>query len=119
MQPICLCADNFSFILQFTKPFSIEKSKNFTISVGELKHPLENLNIPLDWPVCILTGWRGNLYAIPRTFYHDGGKDNINPAPLYVNGAIRAHAHIDYLGEGDIDFDRIFKTLRNWLQPAG
>lgn len=37
---------------------------------------------------------------------------NINPAPLYANGTVRAHAHIGHLGEGDIDFDRIFKTLR-------
>lgn len=37
---------------------------------------------------------------------------NINPAPLYANGTVRAHAHIGHLGEGDIDFDRIFQTLR-------
>ena len=37
---------------------------------------------------------------------------NINPAPLYANGTVRAHAHIGHLGEGDIDFERIFKTLR-------
>lgn len=37
---------------------------------------------------------------------------NINPAPLYADGRVRAHAHIGHLGEGDVDFDRIFKTLR-------
>ena len=84
----------------------------------------------------------GYLYSIPHTFHYDGGKGdiehnlryarkhlkhvlfadtydytklfryNINPAPLYANGTVRAHAHIGHLGEGDIDFDRIFKTLR-------
>ncbi len=82
------------------------------------------------------------LYSIPHTFHYDGGKGNIeknlkytrkhlkhvlfadtydytklfrynvNPAPLYANGTARCHAHIGHLGEGDVDFDRIFKTLR-------
>ena len=84
----------------------------------------------------------GYLYSIPHTFHYDGGKGdiehnlryarkhlkhvlfadtydytklfryNINPAPMYANGTVRAHAHIGHLGEGDIDFDRIFQTLR-------
>ena len=40
------------------------------------------------------------------------GRKLLYPAPLYANGTVRAHAHIGHLGEGDIDFDRIFKTLR-------
>lgn len=82
------------------------------------------------------------LYSIPHTFHYDGGKGdiehnikyarkhlkhvlfadtynytklfryNINPAPLYADGTVRCHAHIGHLGEGDIDFSRIFKTLR-------
>ena len=82
------------------------------------------------------------LYSIPHTFHYDGGEGNIerslkyarkhlkhilfadtydytklfrynvNPAPLYASGKVRCHAHIGHLGEGDIDFDRIFRTLR-------
>ena len=37
---------------------------------------------------------------------------NINPAPMYADGTVRCHAHIGHLGEGDVDFGRIFKTLR-------
>ena len=82
------------------------------------------------------------LYSIPHTFHYDGGKGNIernlkyarkhlkhilfadtydytklfryniNPSNLYAGGIVRCHAHIGKLGEGDVDFDRIFKTLR-------
>ena len=41
--------------------FPLEQSKNFTVSVGELKHPLENLSISLDYPVCT---------ARKQTFYY-------------------------------------------------
>ncbi len=84
----------------------------------------------------------GYLYSIPHTFHYDGGKGNIernlkytrkhlkhilfadtydytklfryniNPSHLYANGSVRCHAHIGHLGEGDVDFERIFKTLR-------
>lgn len=37
---------------------------------------------------------------------------NINPAPLYASGEVRCHAHIGKIGTGDIDFNTIFKTLR-------
>lgn len=37
---------------------------------------------------------------------------NLNPAPLYASGEVRCHAHIGKIGEGDIDFDTCFKTLR-------
>ena len=40
--------------------FPLEQSKNFTVSVGELKLPLENLNIPLGYLACM---------ARKRTFY--------------------------------------------------
>ena len=43
------------------RPSPLKKSKNFTISVGELKHPLENLSISLDYPVCT---------ARKQTFYY-------------------------------------------------
>ena len=36
-------------------------SANFIVSVGELKHPLENLSISLDYPVCT---------ARKQTFYY-------------------------------------------------
>lgn len=82
------------------------------------------------------------LYSIPHTFHYDGGKGdieknlkyvrrhlkhvlfadtydytklfryNVNPAPLYTDGTVRCHAHIGHLGEGDVDFKRIFNTLR-------
>ncbi len=82
------------------------------------------------------------LYSIPHTFHYDGGKGNIehnlkyarkhlkhllfadtydytklfrynvNPSYLYENGSVRAHAHIGKIGSGDVDFTRIFKTLR-------
>ena len=84
----------------------------------------------------------GYLYSIPHTFHYDGGKGdiehnlryarrhlkhvlfadtydytklfryNVNPAPLYADGTVRCHAHLGHLGEGDVDFDRIFQTLR-------
>lgn len=41
--------------------FPLEQSKNFTVSVGELKLPLENLNIPLGYLACT---------ARKRTFYY-------------------------------------------------
>ena len=41
--------------------FPVEKTKNFIVSVGELKHPLENLSISLDYPVCT---------ARKQTFYY-------------------------------------------------
>ena len=82
------------------------------------------------------------LYSIPHTFHYDGGKGdiehnlkyarkhlkhllfadtwdytklfryNINPSDLYANGTVRAHAHIGKIGTGDVDFEKIFRTLR-------
>ena len=81
-------------------------------------------------------------YSIPHTFHYDGGAGNIeknlrycrkhlkhvlfadtydytkifrynvNPAGEYWNGKVRCHDHLARIGEGDVDFDRIFKTLR-------
>ena len=81
-------------------------------------------------------------YSIPHTFHYDSGKGdieknlkycrkhlkhvlfadtynytklfryNINPSGLYADGTVRCHAHIGHLGEGDVDFDKIFTTLR-------
>lgn len=82
------------------------------------------------------------LYSIPHSFHYDGGKGdvehnikyarkhlkhvlfadtynytklfryNVNPSGLYADGTVRCHAHIGYLGEGDVNFDGIFKALR-------
>jgi myo-inositol catabolism protein IolH len=84
----------------------------------------------------------GYLYSIPHTFHYDGGKGdiakmltycqrhlthiivadtwnytklfryNINPAELYADGSVRCHAHIGKIGDGEVDFDAAFKTLR-------
>lgn len=84
----------------------------------------------------------GYLYSIPHTFHYDEGKGdiaktlkycapnlkhiivadtydytkmfryNVNPAGLYKDGTARCHAHIGKIGEGDINFDACFKTLR-------
>lgn len=84
----------------------------------------------------------GYLYSIPHTFHYDGGKGdiasmlkydrqhlthiivadtwnytklfryNINPSELYADGTVRAHAHIGKIGDGEVDFDACFRTLR-------
>lgn len=72
--PICMictsASSDFEFLTDATRPSililtqrpsPLKKSKNFIISVGELKHPLENLSISLDYPVCT---------ARKQTFYY-------------------------------------------------
>lgn len=84
----------------------------------------------------------GYLYSIPHSFHYDGGKGdvakmlkycqrhlkhiivadtwnytklfryNINPSELYSSGQARCHAHIGKLGDGEVDLDSLFKTLR-------
>lgn len=84
----------------------------------------------------------GYLYSIPHTFHYDEGKGdissmlrytqkhlkhiivadtwdytklfryNINPAELYADGSVRCHAHIGRIGDGDVNYDACFETLR-------
>lgn len=81
-------------------------------------------------------------YSIPHTFHYDDGKAdieanmlycrkhlkhvlfadtkdytkifryNVNPADKYWDGSVRYHDHIARIGEGDVDFDKIFEMLR-------
>lgn len=78
------------------------------------------------------------LYSIPHTFHYDGGKGDVETMLKYdqkylkhilvadtwdytklfrynVNppkADARCHAHIGNVGEGDVDYDTVFKTLR-------
>ena len=54
-------ATRLSIRILIQRLFPLEQSKNFTVSVGELKLPLENLNIPLGYLACT---------ARKRTFYY-------------------------------------------------
>lgn len=84
----------------------------------------------------------GYLYSVPHTFHYDGGtgdvaanlkycrkhlkqiliadtynytklfRYNVNPFPLYASGEVRCHAHLGNIGEGDVDFEQLFKSLR-------
>ena len=50
-----------SILILTQRPSPLEKSKNFTVSVGESKLPLESLSIPLGYLACT---------ARKRTFYY-------------------------------------------------
>lgn len=80
----------------------------------------------------------GYLYSIPHTFHYDHGKGDIASMLKYAGRMLkhvivadtydytklfrynmnpptadaRVHAHIGHLGDGDIDWDACFKTLR-------
>jgi myo-inositol catabolism protein IolH len=80
----------------------------------------------------------GYLYSIPHTFHYDGGKGDIRGMLEYAGSVlkhiivadtwnytkkfryninppaanVRCHAHIGNIGEGDVDWDACFSTLR-------
>lgn len=85
----------------------------------------------------------GYLYSIPHSFHYDGGKGdvesmiqytgkhlkhiivadtydytklfryNLNPSHVFTNGSVRSHTHIGKIGDGDVNFDGVFKALRD------